>query len=1125
MFNKIKHLALAMLASVGMWGQSQTPHKVYPSAAGAAAETRLYTSGGTYMGIKAPASIASSFTWTGPTEAPAIDSCVAISSTGVLSYTSCATRRSTDYNWSQSVGNVSPGTLTVTFTSCPTDGTNTDYAYRLYDGMGSEIVTSDGAGTCTLGGSGTITGTVAGTYTGATATSASNGIQEAVFSVVDAAPVAVYIPLDNHNIYAPIKTQDRQTSLACESIGTKLIPKTASIAMIHTASNNGIVLRSCHLANDDSLSGVTGLYVNNLGGSHYGAIIVDNWFSRLDKSIHSVTTNAWFVARNHVLDLINSTSAFHFENVENGDTGVGLVADNILTCAATCTYGILWNSPGGFQLKRNNINGYTTQVHLEPKFGTASASGTTMTWASGAKFRNSWAGKPIAIGGTTSTIVSVDSDTQITLGDNVGTLSADSYYVAPSSQVNVSSNNIDGGANSNYGIRYVGTVLFQNIQLDDNFFSNWGYVNSHKAIQLDGSGGAFVGVRGNNIMSPTSTTGVVGIDVQDGYVITVSGNQVVGSDTGIVVGSGALLAQVMNNHCQLNDTACLTNAASDTIIKDATFTYANLPTAASGSSVFCSDCKQAAAGCAASGTGATAEVINGVWRCTDNPYQPWTVSGSDIYYNTGKVGIGGLTTAKLTLAGGSGDNVLYIADGTATTNVQLYASNGFSVLGTYSNHPLIFAADSAGRWRLSETGMIQPELGDTYDLGNLGSSRIRGVYTKIVDTAISGGTGDYIQTRKLQLYDNTGSTSAPEFWDLNVVSSGIGAFAESYFYLRDPAGVKVFQAERERSGVAVDRTFWYTDLLPDTNIGQNLGSASYKWGTLYVDLIGSSMYPAPTNTYQLGGTSNRFSAIYTVDLNVSGTCTGCGAGLPAVDTTAIVAGSVDATKLLRFEVDGFTTATTRVLTPQNASYTLAGTDLSQTFGNTQTFTNGIEFASSTGSKLMMYSSGASNKYELAVASTALRVIKDYNTSKISFGYGSSGSYTEQVYIDNSRFSVGNLNIYSSSGSVVIEGDLEPQTGGAYDLGNLLRWGNAKITTLDVSSTSTFGGAITANGGIATGSSTNSTIYVGSGNMYLRTFSGGDANCTGVTDGWVGIRTDTNEIQVCIGGAVKKGSLI
>jgi hypothetical protein len=57
---------------------------------------------------------------------------------------------------------------------------------------------------------------------------------------------------------------------------------------------------------------------------------------------------------------------------------------------------------------------------------------------------------------------------------------------------------------------------------------------------------------------------------------------------------------------------------------------------------------------------------------------------------------------------------------------------------------------------------------------------------------------------------------------------------------------------------------------------------------------------------------------------------------PFDDATAIVKGSADATKLLRFEVDGFTTATTRVLTPPNANGTIAVLSLAQTWTAQQT---------------------------------------------------------------------------------------------------------------------------------------------------------------------------------------------
>ena len=51
-----------------------------------------------------------------------------------------------------------------------------------------------------------------------------------------------------------------------------------------------------------------------------------------------------------------------------------------------------------------------------------------------------------------------------------------------------------------------------------------------------------------------------------------------------------------------------------------------------------------------------------------------------------------------------------------------------------------------------------------------------------------------------------------------------------------------------------------------------------------------------------------------------------GAGLPTVDTTSVVEGSADATKEIRFEVDGLTTATVRVITPPDKDFTMAATN-------------------------------------------------------------------------------------------------------------------------------------------------------------------------------------------------------
>lgn len=66
-----------------------------------------------------------------------------------------------------------------------------------------------------------------------------------------------------------------------------------------------------------------------------------------------------------------------------------------------------------------------------------------------------------------------------------------------------------------------------------------------------------------------------------------------------------------------------------------------------------------------------------------------------------------------------------------------------------------------------------------------------------------------------------------------------------------------------------------------------------------------------------------------------------GSSPPFVDTTNIIMGSADNTKLLRFEVDGFTAATTRTLTPQNASYTIAGLETANLFTADQSINNTI----------------------------------------------------------------------------------------------------------------------------------------------------------------------------------------
>lgn len=87
---------------------------------------------------------------------------------------------------------------------------------------------------------------------------------------------------------------------------------------------------------------------------------------------------------------------------------------------------------------------------------------------------------------------------------------------------------------------------------------------------------------------------------------------------------------------------------------------------------------------------------------------------------------------------------------------------------------------------------------------------------------------------------------------------------------------------------------------------------------------------AATNEHVLTKDTASGNAIFKV--------AGSGSSPPFADTQTIVMGSADNTKLLRLEVDGFTTGVTRVLTPPNADILLAGQNFANSFSAAQTFT-------------------------------------------------------------------------------------------------------------------------------------------------------------------------------------------
>lgn len=111
------------------------------------------------------------------------------------------------------------------------------------------------------------------------------------------------------------------------------------------------------------------------------------------------------------------------------------------------------------------------------------------------------------------------------------------------------------------------------------------------------------------------------------------------------------------------------------------------------------------------------------------------------------------------------------------------------------------------------------------------------------------------------------------------------------------------------------------------------------------DLLYANLTPASAASLLFGRGSAAGGDWQEITLGAGLTMTGTvlsssgGGSSPPFDdqATALVKGSTDVTKLLRFEVDGFTAATTRVLTPQNASYIIAGTNITNSFDVQQSF--------------------------------------------------------------------------------------------------------------------------------------------------------------------------------------------
>jgi hypothetical protein len=435
---------------------------------------------------------------------------------------------------------------------------------------------------------------------------------------------------------------------------------------------------------------------------------------------------------------------------------------------------------------------------------------------------------------------------------------------------------------------------------------------------------------------------------------------------------------------------------------------------------------------------------------------------------------------------------IYAATSIVTPKIGRDTSASFTIM-----------TDSADRWVFNSAGMLYPAAHDTYDAGLTGT-RIRGVYAKFGEFFKSGSTAssDYLETRKYKFKDATGSTGS---WDMQAdVTATV-----SQLFSRDNAGDPFRYSVRQSSGSPVNYEILYASLIPEkrnTGLGHSvtdatfpkLGTSSQPWseiwgtngdfaGDLTIDgttvanvlnyasgTMTGTMKPLFGGTGSIGASGYSYGAAFftasgftltdttTVGYVWTATSTGgagswqaASGGLPVVDTTGIAKGSSDATKIVRFEVDGFTSGVTNVLTPQNNSYTLAGTNIAQTFSSTQTFSGTLAVSGTVGDDFIPNSNGT------------------YVNGTTSFRWGSIATY-------NADFN-GVLTLQSGS---TITGSILPTTNNLYALGNTsYRMSNVATVNMNLS------GTVTAPNG-NTGLSSIRTVGDGSGGSCTITISGG-----------------------------------
>jgi hypothetical protein len=213
------------------------------------------------------------------------------------------------------------------------------------------------------------------------------------------------------------------------------------------------------------------------------------------------------------------------------------------------------------------------------------------------------------------------------------------------------------------------------------------------------------------------------------------------------------------------------------------------------------------------------------------------------------------------------------------------------------------------------------------------------------------------------------------------------------------------------TGTAAERiTYMYIETPADGSSGDPLQKWSYASS---YNLLGYN-----AGKLQLTGTPNLKIATTGLEFNIgtpaankfwvatdsvgTGAWTSLSSITPAefVDSAFRIIGSATSTKKLAFEVDGFTAATTRTLTPQDASYTIAGLETANVFTTTQRIgpTSDItclylDLTNTPTANSITVNDGSNNI--LTLNGTVLNVI-DFTVNQGTIGSGNSAAFTSAL---------------------------------------------------------------------------------------------------------------------------------